>query len=65
MSEARGEKSSGSDLHHRRWHPLRRTGQLIGRTLSKAWDDSIFGKAATAAFWQTLSLAPLLLGLWE
>ncbi|ARE34169.1 MULTISPECIES: YihY/virulence factor BrkB family protein [Rhodococcus] len=63
MSEARGEKSSGSDLHHRRWHPLRRTGQLIGRTLSKAWDDSIFGKAATAAFWQTLSLAPLLLGL--
>ncbi|MFC8931056.1 YihY/virulence factor BrkB family protein [Rhodococcus sp. NPDC057135] len=63
MSEVRGEKSSGSDLHHRRWHPLRRTGQLIGRTLSKAWDDSIFGKAATAAFWQTLSLAPLLLGL--
>ncbi|WP_404947143.1 YihY/virulence factor BrkB family protein [Rhodococcus erythropolis] len=36
---------------------------MIGRTLSKAWDDSIFGKAATAAFWQTLSLAPLLLGL--
>lgn len=47
----------------RRWHPLRRTGQLIGHTLSSAWDDSIFGKAATAAFWQTLSLAPLLLGL--
>lgn len=63
MSEKAGPKTHGSDLHHRRWHPLRRTGQLIGRTLSKAWDDSIFGKAATAAFWQTLSLAPLLLGL--
>ena len=36
---------------------------MIGRTASKAWDDSIFGKAATAAFWQTLSLPPLLLGL--
>ncbi|WP_305094814.1 YihY/virulence factor BrkB family protein [Prescottella sp. R16] len=44
-------------------HPLRRCGQVVGRTASKAWDDSIFGKAATAAFWQTLSLPPLLLGL--
>nr|WP_245865161.1 YihY/virulence factor BrkB family protein [Rhodococcus kyotonensis] len=33
------------------------------RTASKAWDDSIFSKAATAAFWQTLSLPPLLLGV--
>ncbi|QNG19063.1 YihY/virulence factor BrkB family protein [Rhodococcus triatomae] len=45
------------------WHPLRRTWQVIARTATKAWDDSIFGKAATAAFWQTLSLPPLLLGL--
>lgn len=29
----------------------------------KAWGDSIFSKSAAAAFWQTLSLAPLLLGL--
>jgi len=36
---------------------------VIGRTAVKAWGDSIFGKSATAAFWQTLSLPPLLLGL--
>jgi membrane protein len=39
--------------------PLR----LIGRTLSKAWDGNIFSESAEAAFWQTLSLPPLLLGL--
>lgn len=43
----------------RRHGPLR----LVGRTISKAWDDSIFGMAAQAAFWATLSLPPLLLGL--
>ncbi|AOW94530.1 ribonuclease BN [Rhodococcus sp. WMMA185] len=48
---------------HFEWHPLRRTLAVIGHTLKKAWDDSIFGKSATAAFWQTLSLPPLLLGL--
>ncbi|MBT0567931.1 YihY/virulence factor BrkB family protein [Williamsia sp. CHRR-6] len=32
-------------------------------TVVKAWDDSIFGMSAQAAFWQTLSLPPLLLGL--
>lgn len=37
--------------------------RLLWRTLSKAWDDSIFGMAAQAAFWSTLSLPPLLLGL--
>ena len=36
---------------------------MIGRVAEKAWDHSIFSKAATAAFWQTLSLPPLLLGL--
>ena len=41
----------------------RRIGQVAWRTLTKAWDDSIFAKSATAAFWQTLSLPPLLLGL--
>ncbi|WP_372452317.1 YihY/virulence factor BrkB family protein [Saccharothrix obliqua] len=39
--------------------PLR----LLARTLSKAWEGSIFSEAAEAAFWQTLSLPPLLLGL--
>jgi membrane protein len=36
---------------------------IILRTLSKAWDDSIFSESAQAAFWQVLSLPPLLLGL--
>jgi membrane protein len=36
---------------------------VIKRTLSKSWDDSIFSQAAQAAFWQALSLPPLLLGL--
>ncbi|WP_232376130.1 YihY/virulence factor BrkB family protein [Amycolatopsis aidingensis] len=39
--------------------PLR----LLRRTLSKAWDGAIFSESAEAAFWQTLSLPPLLLGL--
>lgn len=43
--------------------PLRLIWVVTRRTLSKAWDDSIFSKAATAAFWQTLSLPPLLLGV--
>ncbi|WP_447006480.1 YihY/virulence factor BrkB family protein [Saccharothrix isguenensis] len=39
--------------------PLR----LLARTLSKAWEGSIFSEAAEAAFWQILSFPPLLLGL--
>jgi membrane protein len=37
--------------------------RVVVRTLSKAWDDSIFAESAQAAFWQVLSLPPLLLGL--
>jgi membrane protein len=37
--------------------------RVIKRTLSKAWDDSIFAESAQAAFWSALSLPPLLLGL--
>lgn len=37
--------------------------RLISRTVAKAWGGSIFSEAAEAAFWQTLSLPPLLLGL--
>lgn len=44
-------------------HAGRQTRRVVVRVAIKAWDDSIFAKAATAAFWQTLSLAPLLLGL--
>ena len=43
----------------RHW-PIRR---LIWRTVGNAWDDDIFSESASAAFWQTLSLPPLLLGL--
>lgn len=39
--------------------PLR----LVWRTIYKAWWDNIFSESAAAAFWQTLSLPPLLLGL--
>ncbi|QLY29402.1 YihY/virulence factor BrkB family protein [Nocardia huaxiensis] len=42
---------------------LRRIPELVTHVAVKAWDDSIFAKSAAAAFWQTLSLAPLLLGL--
>lgn len=44
-------------------NPLHRAWQVIWRTITKAWGDSIFSKSAAAAFWQTLSLPPLLLGL--
>src|SRR5207253_9972670 len=37
--------------------------RLVGRTLGRAWNGDIFSESAAAAFWQTLSLPPLLLGL--
>ncbi|MDR7303155.1 YihY/virulence factor BrkB family protein [Haloactinomyces albus] len=43
--------------------PARGSLRLVARTMSKAWDDNIFSESAAAAFWQTLSLPPLLLGL--
>jgi membrane protein len=36
---------------------------LVVRTATKAWKDGIFGLSAQGAFWQTLSMPPLLLGL--
>lgn len=42
---------------------LRTARRVLWRTTTKSWGDSIFAKAATAAFWQTLSLPPLLLGV--
>lgn len=50
------DQPSVNPSKHHIWH-------VIVRTLSKAWDDSIFAKSAQAAFWQVLSLPPLLLGL--
>lgn len=45
--------------------PERRPGPwaTARRTLVRAWEDNIFSESAAAAFWQTLSLPPLLLGL--
>jgi membrane protein len=39
--------------------PLR----MLGQTLAKAWHDRILGLSAEAAFWQILSVPPLLIGL--
>jgi membrane protein len=39
--------------------PLR----VLGQTLAKAWQDRILGLSAEAAFWQILSVPPLLIGL--
>ena len=41
---------------HHIWH-------IAKRTLSKAWDDSIFSESAEAGFWTCLSTPPLMLGL--
>jgi membrane protein len=44
---------------------LQRRGplRLFTRTWRKAWEGNLFSEAAEAAFWQVLSLPPLLLGL--
>lgn len=41
----------------------RRLWLLLRRTLGNAWQGNIFSEAAKAAFWQALSLTPLMLGL--
>ncbi|MDY6811053.1 MAG: YhjD/YihY/BrkB family envelope integrity protein, partial [Actinomycetota bacterium] len=42
---------------------VRNLHRVVWRTIVKAWDDGIVGMAAQGAFWQALSLPPLLLGL--
>jgi membrane protein len=59
MAEERSDRAA-SAVRGRRRAAARR---LAGRTLSRAWNDDIFSESAAAAFWQTLSLPPLLLGL--
>jgi len=61
MSETAGAPRSAEPLSLRQ--PFRLVWRVSLRTASKAWSDLIFSKAATAAFWQTLSLPPLLLGV--
>lgn len=43
--------------------PRRAPLRLISRTATKAWNDSFISLSAQAAFWMTLSLPPLLLGM--
>lgn len=43
--------------------PRRGPLRLFKRTWAKAWSGNLFSEAAEAAFWQVLSLPPLLLGL--
>jgi membrane protein len=43
--------------------PVRVPLQVLGQTLAKAWQDRILGLSAEAAFWQILSVPPLLIGL--
>ncbi|RBY91178.1 YihY/virulence factor BrkB family protein [Blastococcus sp. TF02A-30] len=37
--------------------------EVLGHTLAKAWKDRILGLSGEAAFWQILSVPPLLIGL--
>jgi membrane protein len=55
-ASAAAEPATGEQA---RRSPLR----LISRTAAKAWEDSFISMSAQAAFWMTLSLPPLLLGL--
>ncbi len=43
--------------------PVRVPLQVLGASLAKAWSDRILGLSAEAAFWQVLSVPPLLIGL--
>jgi membrane protein len=65
----------GVDMSPQPQHPTRNAQQatsalprrgplrLLRRTWRKAWSGNLFSEAAEAAFWQVLSLPPLLLGL--
>ncbi|WP_460869284.1 YihY/virulence factor BrkB family protein [Rhodococcus aerolatus] len=66
MSSASVPRDPAVDVHRAVRSPvaaLRAVRAVTWRTVTKAWDDSIFGMSAQGAFWQTLSLPPLLLGL--
>jgi membrane protein len=54
--------SDGGPLAH--WPtPLQEPLAVLGRAGAKAWHDRILGLSGEAAFWQILSVPPLLIGL--
>jgi membrane protein len=55
--------STPSGLVRRLPTPLRVPLQVLGSSVAKAWQDRILGLSAEAAFWQVLSVPPLLIGL--
>jgi membrane protein len=57
-STASGANAGVADRRRRPW-----LLRLISLTAAKAWDDSFVSMSAQAAFWMTLSLPPLLLGM--
>ena len=57
---AAAQQATTGSAHQRARRGPRR---LIWRTVVKSWTDGILGMSAQAAFWMTLSLPPLLLGL--
>jgi membrane protein len=60
----RRDEESPSPEPTARWPtPVRMPLHVLGRTLAKAWHDRILGLSAEAAFWQILSVPPLLIGL--
>jgi membrane protein len=59
-----GSTASGTGGRLARWpRTVRVPLQVAGQTLAKAWHDRILGLSAEAAFWQILSVPPLLIGL--
>jgi membrane protein len=63
MGAQRDESGSSSTPPGGEHTARKRARRLVVRTVIKSWDDNIFSEAAEAAFWQTLSLPPLLLAL--
>jgi membrane protein len=58
--------SSGGPVRravHRLPAPVLVPFQVLGHAVAKAWSDRILGLSAEAAFWQVLSVPPLLIGL--
>ncbi len=59
-----GEQQPDRRKRLERWpRAVRVPLQVLGRTVAKAWQDRILGLSAEAAFWQVLSIPPLLIGL--
>ncbi len=61
--EQAGQDEAGVDAAEHTERPRRPIRTLITRTATGAWRDNIFTESAAGAFWQVLSLPPLLLGL--